>query len=263
MTSLPPILRERTVRIPKSGEVVADQIRKAIIRGELKEGDNLPAEASLIEIFEISRPTIREAVRILESEGLITVSRGWRGGARVNAPTFDMVARSAGIALQSMGATIGDLYEARTVVEPMAARMAAERNGKAAAAVLRVHLEKELSLVHDRAGASQAIAEFHKIMMEQSGNISLIMVAHALQGLVARHLQLAQRREPLKDVEALERRMRFGLRSHAKLIDLLEACDGEGAERHWRNHMRAAGAYWLAEIAPTAVIELLASSGPL
>jgi DNA-binding FadR family transcriptional regulator len=257
MASVARILRDRTVRIPKSGEVIADQIRKAIIRGELKDGDNLPAEASLIETFEVSRPTIREAVRILESEGLITVSRGSRGGARVNAPTFEMVARSAGIALQSMGTTIGDLYEARTVVEPMAARMAAERNGKAAAAVLRAHLETEFSLVHDRAAASQAIADFHRIMMEQSGNITLIMVAYALQGLVERHLQLAQRREPSKDVEALERRMRFGLRSHAKLIDLLEAGDGEGAENHWRNHMHAAGTYWLAEVAPTTVVELL------
>jgi DNA-binding FadR family transcriptional regulator len=257
MATVAQILRDRTVRIPKSGEVVADQIRKAIIRGELKDGDNLPAEASLIQTFEVSRPTIREAVRILESEGLITVSRGSRGGARVNAPTFEMVARSAGVALQSMGTTIGDLYEARTVIEPAAARMAAERNGKAAATVLRAHLQKELSLIHDREAASHAIAEFHQIMIEQSQNLTLTMVAHALQGLVDRHLQLAQRREPSKDEVMLERLLRFGLRSHAKLIDLLEAGDGEGAESHWRNHMRAAGTYWLAHVAPTTVVELL------
>jgi len=257
MTSVARILRDRTVRIPKSGEVVADQIRTAIIRGELKDGDNLPAEADLIEAFEVSRPTIREAVRILESEGLITVSRGSRGGARVNAPTFEMVGRAAGVALQSMGATVGDLYEMRTIIEPAAARMAAERNGKAAAAVLRAHLEKELALVDDRLAATQAIAEFHRIMIEQCQNITLTMIAHALQGLVERHLHLAHRREPPQDLEMLEQRMRFGLRSHAKLIELIEAGDGEGAESHWRNHMRAAGVYWLAEVAPTTVVELL------
>src|SRR3546814_12149929 len=60
----------------------------------------------LIAEFEVSRPTIREAVRILESEGLVTVARGARGGARVSSPNYEMVARAAGITLQSQGVTI-------------------------------------------------------------------------------------------------------------------------------------------------------------
>ena len=168
-----------------------------------------------------------------------------------------MVARAAGIALQAKGATIGDLYEMRTIIEPPAARMVAERNGPEAAKILREHLEKELSLADDRIAAASAIADFHRIMIEQSGNVTLTMVAHALQGLVERHLMLAQHREPTHDKEALDRRMRYGLRSHAKLIDLIEEGDGEGAEKHWLNHMRAAGTYWLAEVAPTSVVELL------
>lgn len=251
------IPKDRAVRIPKTAELVARQIRNAIIRGQLQDGDTLPAEAHLIAEYEVSRPTVREAIRILESEGLITVSRGARGGARISSPTYDMVARAAGITLQSMGATLGDLYEMRTIVEPPAARMVAERNGKEAAAVLRVHLEKELSLVDDRFAASLAIADFHRIMIELSGNITLTMFAHALQGLVERHLQLAQRKEPSQDLEMLGRRLRFGFRSHAKLIDLFEQGDGEGAEKHWLNHMRAAGAHWLAVVAPTTVVELL------
>src|SRR3546814_21144854 len=67
------------VRVPKTAELVARQIRNAIIRGELVDGDTLPAESHLIAEFEVSRPTIREAVRILESEGLVTVARGARG----------------------------------------------------------------------------------------------------------------------------------------------------------------------------------------
>src|SRR3546814_10423999 len=84
------------VRVPKTAELVARQIRNAIIRGELVDGDTLPAESHLIAEFEVSRPTIREAVRILESEGLVTVARGARGGARVSSPNYEMVARAAG-----------------------------------------------------------------------------------------------------------------------------------------------------------------------
>lgn len=245
------------VRVPKTAELVARQIRNAIVRGELKDGDSLPAEAHLIAEYGVSRPTIREAIRILESEGLIAVSRGARGGARISPPTFGMVARAAGIALQAKGATIGDLYEMRTIIEPPAARMVAERNSVEGAAVLRKHLEKEYSLAEDRFAASRAIADFHRIMIELSGNVTLTMVAHALQGLVERHLTLVQRKEPELDKEDLDRQMRFGLRSHAKLIDLIEAGDGDGAERHWRNHMRAAAVYWLARVAPASVVELL------
>lgn len=245
------------VRVPKTAELVARQIRNAIIRGELKDGDSLPAEAHLIAEYRVSRPTIREAIRILESEGLIAVSRGARGGALISSPTYDMVARTAGITLQAKGATIGDLYEMRTIIEPLAARMVAERNSVEGAAILRRHLDLEYSLAEDRMAASQAIADFHRIMIELSGNVTLTMVAHSLQRLVERHLSLAQRREPTHDKEALDRRMRFGLRSHAKLIDLIEKGDGEGAEKHWLNHMRAAGTYWLAQVAPTSVVELL------
>lgn len=251
------IPREQDVRVPKTAELVARQIRNAIIRGQLKDGDTLPAEAHLIAEYEVSRPTIREAIRILESEGLISVSRGARGGARINAPDHAMVARAAGIALQANGATLGDLYEMRSIIEPPAARMAAERNGRKAAEILRAHLDKEQSLVDDRAAASQAIANFHRIMIEQSGNVTLTMVAHALQGLVERHLALAQRREKSQDPEMLGRLLRFGFRSHGKLIEFFEREDGEGAERHWLNHMRAAGSYWLSVVEPTIRVDLL------
>lgn len=75
------------VRVPKTAELVVKQIRNAIIRGELADGDMLPAEAHLIAGCEVSRPTVREAVRILESEGLVTVARGARGGRRSAHPT--------------------------------------------------------------------------------------------------------------------------------------------------------------------------------
>src|SRR5439155_5195777 len=66
----------RAVRVPKTAELVAAHLRRQIVRGELKEGDALPPETALMEQFNVSRPTLREAFRVLESEALITVRRG-------------------------------------------------------------------------------------------------------------------------------------------------------------------------------------------
>ena len=70
------------VKVPKTAELVTAQLRSQIVRGDLREGDALPPEATLMTQFGVSRPTLREAFRVLESEALISVRRGARGGAR-------------------------------------------------------------------------------------------------------------------------------------------------------------------------------------
>jgi DNA-binding FadR family transcriptional regulator len=244
------------VRVPKTAELVAKQIRNAIIRGELVDGDTLPAELHLIAEFEVSRPTIREAVRILESEGLVTVARGARGGARVSSPNYEMIERAAGITLQSKNVTIGDLYEMRTLIEPPAARLVAERNSEKAVPILRDMIEGELSQIRDRFAITAMIAEFHRTMIDLAGNQTLIMFSHALRGLVDEHLNLAQRRNSV-DPEISLRQLKFGLKSHSKLVDLIEAKDGAGAEEHWKAHMIAAGKVWLAQVGPHSVVDLI------
>lgn len=245
------------VRVPKTAELVAKQIRNAIIRGELTDGDTLPAESHLIAEFEVSRPTIREAVRILESEGLVTVARGARGGARISSPNYAMIARAAGITLQAQGVTVGDLYEMRVLIEPPAARLVAERNSAAAVPILRAHIESELSDLKDRFAVATKIAEFHRLMIDFAGNKTLTTIWQALHGLIDEHLHLAQRRAPPLDPDFSERRLRFGFKSHAKLVDLIEAKDGPGAEAHWKAHMIAAGKVWLEDMGPHALVDLL------
>jgi DNA-binding FadR family transcriptional regulator len=88
------------IRVLKTAEVVADHIRQRIIRGELKEGDTLPPEGQLMVSLSISRPTLREAFRILEAKQLISVTRGSRTGARIHQPKVEIVSRYAGFGLQ-------------------------------------------------------------------------------------------------------------------------------------------------------------------
>ena len=114
------------VRSPKTAELVAGTLRRMVVDGQLKDGDFLPNEAELMTHFGVSRPTLREAVRVLESERLVEVRRGSRTGARVRVPGPEIVARPAGLLLELSGATIADVMVARSGIEPMAARLLAE-----------------------------------------------------------------------------------------------------------------------------------------
>ena len=102
------------IRSPKTAELVAGTLRRMVVDGQLKEGDFLPNEAELMAHFSVSRPTLREAVRVLESERLVEVRRGSRTGARVRVPGAEIVARPAGLLLELSGATIADVMVARS-----------------------------------------------------------------------------------------------------------------------------------------------------
>ncbi len=115
------------IRSPKTAELVAGTLRRMVVDGQLKDGDFLPNEAELMAHFGVSRPTLREAVRVLESERLVEVRRGSRTGARVRVPGPEIVARPAGLLLELSGATIADLMMARAGIEPMAARCSPSR----------------------------------------------------------------------------------------------------------------------------------------
>src|ERR1700727_1111947 len=105
------------VRVPKAAELVAAALRRQIISGELAEGDALPPESALMTQFGVSRPTLREAFRVLESENLITIRRGARGGARVHPPGREVAARYAAFTLEDRGVTLRDVYDARPALE--------------------------------------------------------------------------------------------------------------------------------------------------
>jgi len=125
------------VRVPKAAELVAAQLRGQIVRGVLGEGDALPPEHELMQRFGVSRPTLREALRVLEGESLLSIQRGARGGARIHTPDGDAAARYAGLALQFRGATVADVYRARTALDLASLRMILQRSGDADLTALR------------------------------------------------------------------------------------------------------------------------------
>lgn len=253
--------RRAVIRIPKTAEVVAGHIRKMIIRGEVKEGDFLQPEAQLMAHFGTSRPTIREAFRILENEQLISVTRGSRSGARVHAPTVDGVARYAGFALQAQGTLLSDIHLARLGIETFAVHLAAERRTAAQIFALRAELDQVLSILDEHGSGAVfrvAMLKLHHSIVATAGSNTLTMMSAMLQGIAEQHLsKYVVRGELEQDSEASLKRTRSGMRSFGKLIDLLEAGDADAAEAHWRLHMKNANETWLRGYDRTTIVDVL------
>jgi GntR family transcriptional regulator, transcriptional repressor for pyruvate dehydrogenase complex len=245
------------LRVPKAAELLAARIRGQIIRSELKEGDALPAESELMERFGVSRPTLREAIRVLEMESLLRMRRGSRGGALVTAPDPRVAARAVGVLLQLRGVSLRDIHEARTMIEPMAARHIAEsKNARPVLETLHERNEAARASVRDFREFPHHSWLFHKGLAEGTRNQTLTVLVQTIADIV--ELQVMRRyTRPMPPAEA-EEQIRQNLRStraNDKLLKLLEARDADGAESYWTKHLVAAGATLLGPDAD-AVVDL-------
>src|SRR4051812_34834568 len=212
-----------TVRVPKAGELVAAQLRRMIVLGELTEDEQLPSESVLMEQFGVSRPTLREAFRILEAEGVITVRRGVRGGARVQVPTVDAAAQQAGLLLQYRGALLSDVYDVRTILEPAAARLLAERRTDSDIERLETALEVQRESLRDEKASGIADASFHQLIIELCGNEALQMMV-SMVGHIIREGDRAF--VETHDWETERELAEIALKAHAKLVDLVKRRKG-------------------------------------
>ena len=115
----------RQLDVPKASDVLASQLRERILNGELAEGVSLPAERDLVKQTQMSRATVREALRILEVQNLVRVKAGRAGGAFVQRPTTKSMASSVSMLIRGRRIKLVDLMETREALEPFCAELAA------------------------------------------------------------------------------------------------------------------------------------------
>jgi DNA-binding FadR family transcriptional regulator len=226
-----------------------------VVDGQLKDGDFLPHEADLITHFQVSRPTLREAVRVLESERLVEVRRGSRTGAKVCVPGPEIVARPAGLLLALSGTTLADVMTARTAIEPAAAKLLAENGTAEAHAELR-RLVEDVPRAYEAGRLASASAQLHRRMVELSGNATLGMIAGMLHEIGERHTAAAILGADSNNRVAKAEYAKL-VKSYARLVDLVEARKGTEAETHWRRHMEAASAAMLRGHEKTRVRDIM------
>lgn len=145
-----------TIRAPASYELVVEQIRRAIQTGRYVAGHKLPPERELARQLGVSRTTVREALRVLQGEGLVETRRGRSGGPVVLDGTTS--ATAARTLVRSRLAEIDQVYDFRSVVEAASARLAAERRSQREAARLRQAVEA-MSALAESARTSEEHAE--------------------------------------------------------------------------------------------------------
>lgn len=217
---------------PKAASVVAAQIRKQIVLGELAEGDLLPSEAEMLKKLSVSRPTLRQAFRILETEHLITVQRGSRGGTTVLGPSIKLASRYLSDLLRFRGVTLGDVLSARLMIEPAAVAQLARRHDETAVDALRELVAGQRAAVADDDIARSA-DQFHVRLVELAGNSTLSQYSKLVHYLIRGHVR---RHEPARrtGVAALAH---GSADAHAHLVDLVAAGAVHAASTHWRQHL--------------------------
>jgi DNA-binding FadR family transcriptional regulator len=227
------------VRRPRVAHVVASALRDQILSGALRDGGALPKQDDLLEEFNVSLPSLREALSILETEGLLTVQRGNVGGAIVHAPTPEQTAYTAALVLQSRRVLIDDVVQALRLLDPLCASLCAGRKDRRRTVVPvlteTVDAARE-ALENDPERYARMARLFHEQMVAHCGNESLILMVGALEWIWGAHDdQLAIRTAQLGP--AVEKRSRETSHAeHERILAAIVAGDPRAADLAARDH---------------------------
>ena len=231
------------VRRQRLADVVADQLRELILRGDLGDGERLPPLDRILAQFGVSAPTMREALRILEAEGLLTVQRGGIGGAIVRSPTANAAAYTLALVLRGQGVVKGDVSEAITVLEPLCTMLcarSADRVTSIVPALQRINGQARELLDGDGVGFNAKMLEFHHAVVGLSGNRTLPLLNQALEGILLADVRTwVAEKDAHGEYPSAEHRLK-GLEAHDRIIELIAAGDGWAAAEAMGEHIERA-----------------------
>jgi GntR family transcriptional regulator, transcriptional repressor for pyruvate dehydrogenase complex len=213
---------------PRAFHAIVDQVRADVFALRRCPGDRLPSEAVLAEQFGVSRMGVREALRVLELQGLVEVRHGYAGGVFVAEPNGAALLGALEDSLRQGQVGADELYQARLLVEPAVARLAVEQAANALAERLADNVARTERALADGAAVSALNREFHRILAEHAGNRVLALMMQALQEL----LETLDERRP--NTPAVSR---CALQEHHQLLGAVRAHDGAHAERLMRHHL--------------------------
>jgi len=245
---------------PNLAELVAGRLRAKILAGEFGDGDLLPKQDELLAAFPVSRPSLREALRILESEGLITVRRGKFGGAVVHRPTPVSVARTLSLVLSSRAVELRDVARALELIEPLCAGMCTQREDRrdVVLPILREHDAQFVAALKsgDLSTAVVASRKFHEEIVQQCGNETLIVLVSAIETIWSdQYLNWAMETDH-QGVWPDQAAQAAAAADHKILLSLIEDGDADKAIAVARQHLVTVQRYPMDETAGSKTVEL-------
>ena len=223
------------VETKRASEVIFDQILELIASGQLKPGDRLPSERSLMEMLKRSRPTVREALRMLESAGYIRTVPG-SNGAVVQKPSTRNVEQSLEHLFRTKHISPTEMLEYREVNDIMMVRWAAERHTQEDIAAMDKLLQTAESLLNNYPEFIKLDPVFHALIAKAAKNEVAQIISFVLGSTITSTIR--NRMNQLTEQGRAD--MCTGvLRMHRRLADAIATGDANEAERAMRFHLHA------------------------
>ena len=218
-----------SVGAPRVYHHIVAHIERAIYEGALASGDRLPSERELGRRFGASRVAVREALCALEHRGLLEVRQGSAGGHFVRALDTSVVSRDFHTLLRLGRLTAAQLTEARLMMEPEVARLAADRATDVDLKELRAALDERFAVVAGGRDPRDLDLDFHRRLALAARTPVHAIAIHALMDLES---EIVAPRGLLADVDRAEVEA-----AHTALLEAVEARDGERAYRIMQAHI--------------------------
>jgi GntR family transcriptional repressor for pyruvate dehydrogenase complex len=217
------------VSIGRISEVIVDQVRLLIRQGHLSAGDRLPSERELCERFGVSRVTVREALRVLEANGLVDIRVGARGGAFVTAPSSRLVGEGIADLITLASLTAVEVTEARMVFELGIVPLVCDRATQEDIAALYEICDRSSAALQGDEYPLELSAEWHTRYAQSAHNRAVAMLVESLHGPLLMSLERAREAAPMHG--------RLGVEEHRALVDAIAARDADTATRIMSTHL--------------------------
>jgi DNA-binding FadR family transcriptional regulator len=226
----------RRIELARASQVVAAELRERILFGELGRRDRLPPAAEFAQELGISYHHLREALRLLEQDGLIQVRGGHYGGIFLTLPDADVLARTFEGILARKGTLLADVIAARRIVEPAAAELAARHATEDDLAALDAILARHGTNEDLVAGQGALNSEFHLAVVDASHNKTLILLMRSIARLVEAADRAGARMTTVEITSRPELRDRTA-RAHRSIVKAVRERDVERVGALMRRHL--------------------------
>ncbi|MBW1722468.1 MAG: FadR family transcriptional regulator [Deltaproteobacteria bacterium] len=218
------------VKSRRTFEEVASEIKKLVIQGLLKPGDKLPPEVELASRFGVGRQTIREALRILELSGFITIQKGYGGGPIISDTVLHRITSLFLDAFQMEKVTLEELTVARLKIEKIVLEDVIDRADEEDIAALRKNMLEARRKIDMKVMATDKNIEFHRILAKASKNHVFVIVVDSILALLE---NLLLRLKPNLEMT------RKAVVSHERLLEAIIRKDKAEAGRLLEEHLLA------------------------
>lgn len=230
---MPLVVNKRRTR--KTSERIAHDLIGYISDNRFTEGTALPTEAELVERLGVGRSTVREALLLLETWGVITVRAGRNGGPTVRHPRPEDLREALEVQLQFNATTLRDIVEAREAIEPASARLAAQRMTDEQ--IDRLQATVDGMRVPDVSQSSflELNRHFHSLIAEATGNAVLQAFVDSIKAIAD---------GAVIGIKYESRHILAVADAHDEIVTAIRARDGDAASAAMSRHLGEAGQYW-------------------